>query len=141
MMQGVDPIPPANPGRDTVTPIVGEIENGEVGDERDGGPRSKYRDRRRKRRRRDAVSLQKSVQALTQPIEFEVRYERKQDDADEKRIANIGSDGIAFRPAGYGPKMLQGRTDQKADGQFGESACRKEHPQGSRVAGLPEAKS
>ena len=38
MMQGVDPIPPANPVRDAVTPVVGEIENGKVGNKDGCGP-------------------------------------------------------------------------------------------------------
>src|ERR1700733_15345807 len=98
--QRVDPIPPANPVRKAVTPIVGKIQDCEISDENDRGPRSEDWDQHRERRRRDGVGMQKSIHALPQPIEFKVRYEREQDDADEKRISYVSGDGIALGPTG-----------------------------------------
>ena len=61
------------------------------------------------------MGTERFVQALAQPIEFEVSDERKQDDANEKSIGDIGGDGVPFRPPGQGPKSLEWGADEKAD--------------------------
>src|SRR5882757_9019885 len=102
--------------RNTVTPIVGQIQNGEVDTEDGCRPRSECRDQSRKRRRHNAVDMEKSIQGLAQPIKFKVGDERKQNDADEKCIGYIGSDRVSSRPTGERPEPLERSTDDKADG-------------------------
>ena len=72
VMQGVDAVPPAISVRQSVTPIVGEIEDGEVGDEDDCGPCREHGDQAGKRRRRDGVGAKKCIEVLPQPIVFKV---------------------------------------------------------------------
>src|ERR1700761_8254111 len=122
MMHRVDAIPPSIPVRETMLPVVGAIEDCEVYEEDYRRPGCQCRNEGSERWLSECMCEKKPVKLLAQPTELKECNQRKEDDADEECLGDIGCDGIALRPACERPETFDGRADEDADTELDNSA-------------------